>query len=136
MAARRGRGEPGRQNAVRHFVWQALITARLGLPVARAVAEAQETGTPNAADSQVDRHNNAVGQEYGAAHADELAGGSVNAALGRPGRRRAGEVGAPTSCSGSTTAEQRRAPAPIPVATSAKLVDSGDSPIRRPPGSR
>ena len=82
VAASRGRGEPGRQNAVRHFAWQALITARLGLPVAQAVAEAQETGTPNAADSRVDRHNNAVGQEYGAAHADELAGGSVNAALG------------------------------------------------------
>ena len=81
VAARRGRGEPGRQNAVRHFVWQALITARLGLPVARAVAEAQERGTANAADSQVDQHNNAVGQEYGAAHADDLAGGSVNAAL-------------------------------------------------------
>ena len=81
VAARRGRGQPGRQNAVRHFVWQALITARLGLPVAQAVAEAQETGTPNAADSRVDRHNNAVGQEYGAAHADELAGGSVDAAL-------------------------------------------------------
>ena len=45
-------------------------------------AEAQEAGTPNAADSRVDRHNNAVGQAYGAAHADELAGGSVNAALG------------------------------------------------------
>jgi hypothetical protein len=74
VAARRGRGEPGRQNAVRHFAWQALITARLGLPVAQAVAEAQETGSPDAADSRVDRHNNAAGQEYGAAHADELAG--------------------------------------------------------------
>jgi len=81
VAARRGRGEPGRQNAVRHFVWQALIAARLGLPVARAVAEAQETGTRNAADSRVDRHNNAAGQEYGTAHADELAGGSARAAL-------------------------------------------------------
>lgn len=81
VAARRGAGVPGRQNAVRHFVWQALLTARHGLPVARAIAAAQESGTPNAADSQADRHNNAVGQEYGAAHAAELATGSLTAAL-------------------------------------------------------
>ncbi len=81
VAARRGRGESGRQNAVRHFAWRALVTARYGVAVAQAVAEAQETGTPNAADSRVDRHNNAVGQEYGAAHADALATGSVSQAL-------------------------------------------------------
>jgi len=81
VATRRGRGVPGRQNAVRHFIWQALITARHGVTVAQAVAEAQESGTPNAADSRVDRHNNAVGQEYGAAHLDALATGSVSEAL-------------------------------------------------------
>jgi len=81
VAARRARGEPGRQNAVRHFVWQALVTARHGGAVARAVAEAQETGTSNPADSRVDRHNNTVGQEYGAAHADALGIGSVSKAL-------------------------------------------------------
>jgi len=81
VAARRARGERGRQNAVRHFVWQALVTARHGVAVARTVAEAQETGTANAADSRADRHNNAVGQEYGAAHAEALGTGSVSEAL-------------------------------------------------------
>ncbi len=83
VASQRGRGVPGRQNAVRHFAWQALLTARHGRPLAQAVAEAQESGTPNAADSRVDRHNNAAGQEYGAAHAEELASGTVSAALQR-----------------------------------------------------
>jgi hypothetical protein len=81
IATRRARGVPGRQNAVRHFTWQALITARLGPDLARAVAEAQETGTPNAADSRIDRHNNAVGQEYGAAHAAELSALPMSEAL-------------------------------------------------------
>lgn len=81
VAARRGAGVPGRQNAVRHFAWQALLTARHGLPLARVLAEAQEAETANVADSRVDRHNNVVGQEYGAAHAAELSTGSVTAAL-------------------------------------------------------
>lgn len=81
VASRRGRGVPGRQNAVRHFVWQALLTARHGRPLAQALADAQETGTPNAVDSRVDRHNNASGQGYGAAHAGELSVGTVSAAL-------------------------------------------------------
>ena len=81
VAARRGRGERGRQNAVRHFVWQALVTARFGHQVARTVAEAQESGARREADSRVDRHNNTVGQEYGAAHAAELCESSATEAL-------------------------------------------------------
>lgn len=77
VAARRAAGVPGRQNAVRHFVWQALLTARHGRPLAQALADAQESGTPHAADSGVDRHNNAVGQDYGAAHVAELSAGSL-----------------------------------------------------------
>jgi len=83
VATRRGRGVPGRQNAVRHFVWQALLTARLGLPLAQAIADAQEVGTADPRDSEVDRHNNAVGQRYGAAHAVDLAGLSMREACDR-----------------------------------------------------
>jgi hypothetical protein len=73
VVAPRAAGVPGRQNAVRHFVWQALLSARHGESVARAVADAQEDGTLDAEDSALDRHNNAVGQAYGAAHAADLA---------------------------------------------------------------
>jgi hypothetical protein len=75
-AAAHGRGVPGRTNAMRHFMWQAALTARFGVDAARQVAAAQETGTPNRRDSSVDAHNNVVGQEYGAAHAAGLASGS------------------------------------------------------------
>jgi hypothetical protein len=81
VVAPRAAGAPGRQNAVRHFVWQALLTARHGEGVARAVADAQEHGSAQPADSATDRHNNAVAQAYGAAHAHELAAGSTAAAL-------------------------------------------------------
>ena len=83
VATRRARGVPGRQNAVRHFVWQALLTARHGVDLARAIAEAQEIGTPDRRDSEVDRHNNAAGQAYGAAHAVDLAGLSMREACDR-----------------------------------------------------
>ena len=75
-AASRGRGVPGRTNALRHFMWQAVLTARFGLDAARTLAAAQEAGTPNSKDSAVDEHNNAAGQAYGAQHADELKAGS------------------------------------------------------------
>lgn len=75
-AASHGRGEPGRTNALRHFMWQSVLTARFGLGAARSLAAAQEAGTPNRKDSAVDEHNNAVGQDYGAAHAAELQLGS------------------------------------------------------------
>jgi len=81
LVAPRAAGVPGRQNAVRHFVWQALLTARHGLAVAEAVAEAQERGSTRPADSATDRHNNAVGQRYGAAHAHELSAMSLRVAL-------------------------------------------------------
>jgi hypothetical protein len=71
-AAKHGRGVPGRTNAMRHFMWQAALTARFGLDAARALAEAQEAGTPARTDSRVDQHNNGVGQAYGADHAGEL----------------------------------------------------------------
>ena len=81
LVAPRAAGEPGRQNAVRHFVWQALVTARHGQAVARAVADAQEDGTVDAGDSALDRGNNAVGQAYGAAHAGYLSSAPTPRAL-------------------------------------------------------
>lgn len=71
-AAAQGRGVPGRTNAMRHFMWQALLTARFGRPAAAAIARAQEEGTPNRGDSRVDVHNNRVGQDHGEAYAEEL----------------------------------------------------------------
>jgi hypothetical protein len=73
-AATHGRGVPGRTNAMRHFMWQATLTARFGLEAARAIAAAQEAGTPHRRDSRADEHNNAAGQAYGTEHAAELAG--------------------------------------------------------------
>lgn len=70
------------QNAIRHFTWQAWLTARHGRDLARAVARAQERGREDSADSAVDRRNNATGQEYGAAHADELRERGRLAAIG------------------------------------------------------
>ena len=71
-AAKHGRGVPGRTNAMRHFMWQAALTARFGLDAARTIATAQEAGTPNARDSRVDEQNNLVGQDYGTDNADDL----------------------------------------------------------------
>jgi hypothetical protein len=82
LVAPRAAGVPGRQNAVRHFVWQGVLTARHGLTVAEAVAEAQERGSTQPVDSATDRHNNAVGQRYGAAHAAALSEVSLRVALG------------------------------------------------------
>lgn len=75
-AAAEGRGVPGRTNAMRHFMWQAVLTARFGLDAARTLAAAQEAGTPARKDSAVDEHNNAAGQAYGAEHPDQLRVGS------------------------------------------------------------
>ena len=80
-AAAHGRGEPGRVNAMRHFMWQAVLTARFGVETARTIAAAQEAGTPTRHDSSVDQQNNAVGQAYGAAHAADLTAGSTAAAM-------------------------------------------------------
>lgn len=83
IAARRHPHEWRRQNAVRHFTWQALLTARYGPEAARALADAHERGTPDEVDSTVDRANNAAGQAYGAAHADTLRSGGVGETLTR-----------------------------------------------------
>ncbi|MDR7253464.1 hypothetical protein J2X46_002454 [Nocardioides sp. BE266] len=80
-AAAQGRGVPGRTNAMRHFMWQALLTARFGRPVAASIARAQEQGSPDGRDSRVDQHNNAVGQDHGEAHAEELKTLSIADAL-------------------------------------------------------
>ena len=80
-AATHGRGVPGRSNALRHFMWQAALTARFGADAARSIAAAQESGTPNRRDSRVDEHNNAAGQAYEAEHADDLAGLSPSEAM-------------------------------------------------------
>ena len=81
VAAKHAVGVPGRSNAVRHFLWQAVLTARLGVDAARSLAVAQEAGSTNRRDSTVDEHNNAVGQEYGLAHVDELRLGSPSEAV-------------------------------------------------------
>jgi hypothetical protein len=72
-AASHGRGVPGRSNAMRHFMWQAVLTARFGVDAARSIAAAQEAGSHRRRDSRVDEHNNAAGRAYGAEHADDLA---------------------------------------------------------------
>lgn len=81
-AAVHGRGVPGRANAMRHFMWQAVLTARFGIETARTLAAAQEAGSPHHRDSSVDAHNNTVGQEYGVANAGDLTAGPPSAALG------------------------------------------------------
>ena len=80
-AAAHGRGVPGRTNAMRHFMWQAVLTARFGVDAAQTIAEAQESGTPSHRDSNVDQRNNAVGQAYGAEHVADLTAGSASAAM-------------------------------------------------------
>jgi hypothetical protein len=74
-------GTPGMQNAVRHFIWQAYIAGRHGTAVAEAVAAAQEEGRDTPHDTRIDLHNNAVGREYGAAHAAAVGQGSLVDAL-------------------------------------------------------
>jgi hypothetical protein len=74
--ARASRVKPqraGLRNASRHFAWQACLTARHGEGLASAVAEEQERGSTRAEDSEVDRHNNQAGREYGIEHAEALA---------------------------------------------------------------
>lgn len=83
IAAARSDGTRGRQNAMRHFVWQAYIAGKHGVRVAEAVAAAQEEGRSTPVDSGVDAHNNAVGAAYGIEHADEISDASMGEALGR-----------------------------------------------------
>lgn len=60
------------ENAVRHFVWQAWLTATFGRPAAEVIGRAHERLSSDARDSTVDRANNALGQAYGEAHAQEI----------------------------------------------------------------
>lgn len=83
VAAARSDGTPGRQNAMRHFIWQAYLSGRHGLEIAQAVAGAQEEGRHTTLDSRIDERNNAIGQQYGIAQAAEIREGSMRAALGR-----------------------------------------------------
>jgi hypothetical protein len=81
VVAPRAAGVPGRQNAVRHFVWQAALTARHGRSVAEAVADAQERGSVEPLDSAADLRNNATGRAYGAERAASLAALPLRLAL-------------------------------------------------------
>jgi hypothetical protein len=80
-AASRSPGRPARQNAVRHFAWQAVLTARHGRTVASAAADAQERGSVRLRDTAVDQRNNAAGQAWGHAHERELTAGTLRSAL-------------------------------------------------------
>lgn len=83
LAAARSDGTPGRQNAMRHFVWQAYLAGRHGTAVAQAVAATQERGRNAPVDSRIDAANNAIGQRYGVEHADLVGQGSRAEALDR-----------------------------------------------------
>lgn len=74
-------GTPGMENAVRHFIWQAYIAGRHGVPVAEAVAAAHEQGRETPHDTRIDLHNNAVGRAYGAASSATIGQGSLTDAL-------------------------------------------------------
>lgn len=65
--------QPRRQNAMRHFIWQARLTVIGSAAFAERVGDLQEQGSPNPADSRVDQLNNEVGREYAVAHAARLA---------------------------------------------------------------
>ena len=113
LVAPRASGVPGRQNAVRHFVWQAALTARHGSMVARALATAQEEGSVDLLDSTADLRNNAVGQSYGAQHAAELSAMPMRAALRELfdvglQRWKAGELAATGRSAAARAARRRR----------------------------
>lgn len=81
IATRHGRGVPGRINAMRHFIWQALLAARFDARTAELIGQAQEECSVTAEDSRVDVHNNAVGRAHGEADAAELRRSSLSSAL-------------------------------------------------------
>ncbi len=69
------------ENAVRHVIWQAWLTATYGREAAAAIGTAHERIATDKVDSTVDRENNRIGQEYGAAHATEIRGRAMRPAL-------------------------------------------------------
>src|SRR4051794_13088711 len=60
------------ENAVRHFTWQAWLTATYGRGVAAAIGAAHERMATDRVDSSVDRENNLLGQQYGEEHAQRI----------------------------------------------------------------
>jgi len=69
------------ENAVRHFVWQAWLTATYGRPVAEAVGRAHERMSRDRVDSSVDRGNNLLGQAYGEGHVEQIRSRAMRPAL-------------------------------------------------------
>ncbi len=69
------------ENAVRHFVWQAWLTATYGRNVAAAIGRAHERMSRDGIDSSVDRGNNILGQAYGDAHAEQVRSAAMRPAL-------------------------------------------------------
>jgi len=82
-ATRRSRGRPWRENAVRHFAWQALLTARYGTAVSEGVAAANEAGSTDARDSAIDERNNSAGRTWARKHQAELTGVPLSQAVRR-----------------------------------------------------
>ena len=135
VAASHTDGTPGMQNAIRHFVWQAYLAGRHGTAVAEAVAAAHEEGrdTPSRHPGGPAQQRRRPGVRRRARRRDRA--GSVRRARAA-GRGRRGEVGGRRAGLGQRPLSSVAHGAPCPVATSANDVDSGDRPIRRPPGSR
>jgi hypothetical protein len=69
------------ENAVRHFVWQAWLTATYGRSVAAAIGAAHERIATDLRDSAVDQQNNRVAQEYGASHAPAITATAMRPSL-------------------------------------------------------
>src|SRR5262245_47033446 len=81
MAKRRYPGHWRAENAVRHFVWQAWLTATYGRDVADAIGRAHEQMATDRVDSEIDRENNRIGQGYGESHATEIRARDTRPAL-------------------------------------------------------
>jgi hypothetical protein len=69
------------ENAVRHFVWQAWLSATYGRHVAEAVGRAHEHVATDGRDSAVDQENNRIGRAYGVAHAERIRASATRPAL-------------------------------------------------------
>jgi hypothetical protein len=59
------KGQGGRQNAMRHMLWQAALTYIVGWNSAYAWASAHEEGSPKNRDYYNDIYNNSVGRTIG-----------------------------------------------------------------------
>jgi len=95
------------ENAVRHFVWQAWLTATYGRDVAAAIGRAHERTSRDGVDTSVDRGNNFLGQAYGEAHAQEIRSSAMrpaqSALADEAGRLwNAGQLTASTGSGGGT----------------------------------